>query len=165
MFITGCIKPGEAYSRVDWKVYFLIAGLIPLGKAIQNTGLDDLIAGSFVGLTGHFQPLLIIMILFLFTTLLTNLLANNATALLMSPIAISIAIQTGIDPHALLLTVILASSTSFFTPMGYHTLTLMYGPGKYRIKDYLAAGLPLTVVIWIIASLLINYYYITSAGS
>jgi di/tricarboxylate transporter len=104
------------------------------------------------------------MILYLFITLMTNILANNATALLMSPIVISIALQMDIDPHALLLTVILAASTSFFTPVGYHTLTLIYGPGKYRFKDYLIAGLPLTIIIWIVASLLINYHYITLAG-
>jgi len=159
MVLTGCINTREAYLRVEWKVYFLIAGLIPLGAAIQNTGLDKMIAETFVGLTDGMGNFSIILMLFFFTVLITNVLANNATALLMAPIAISIAHQLEMDPHALLLTVMFGASTAFFTPVGYHTLTLIYAPGKYRFKDYIVAGLPLTIIIGFSASWLIYQMY------
>ena len=159
MAITKCIDMTDAYKRVEWKVYFLIAGLIPLGIALQNTGLDDLIAAGFTSATHGSGGFAVIVILYAFTALVTNVMANNATALLMAPIAIKIANQLGIDPKALLLTVMFAASTSFFTPVGYHTLTLIYTPGRYRFRDYFYTGLPLTLLVGAVACWMIWQRY------
>lgn len=159
MAITKCIHLNDAYKRVEWKVYFLIAGLIPLGIAIQNTGLDAKIAGGFLGITEGLPLQWVIVSLFVFTVLITNVMANNATALLMAPIAVKVAQQLGIDPKALLLTVMFAASTSFFTPVGYHTLTLVYTPGRYKFKDYFIVGLPLTIIVGAVACWMIRERY------
>lgn len=147
MAVTKCIQLNESYKRVEWKVYFLIAGLIPLGIAIQNTGLDVLAATGLVNLSTGLSFGWIIALLFGFTVVITNVMANNATALLMAPIAVSVAHQLGIEPKALLLTVMLAASTSFFTPVSYHTLAMIYTPGQYRFKDYFVMGFPLTLLV------------------
>src|SRR5690606_26311154 len=132
MVLTGCIDSSNVYKQIEWKVYLLIAGLIPLGIAIQNTGLDNWIAESFVSTAGNLEVFWVIAFFFFVTVIITNIMANNATALIMAPISVSIAQQMNIDPHALLLTVMFGASTSFFTPIGYHTLTLIYVPGKYK---------------------------------
>ena len=160
MAVTKCIHLNDAYKRVEWKVYFLIAGLIPLGIAIQNTGLDVKIATGFIGVTAGLSFAWVIALMFGFTVLITNVMANNATALLMAPIAVSIAQQLGIDPKALLLTVMFGASTSFFTPVGYHTLTLVYGPGRYKFKDYFVMGMPLTIIVGTIACYMIWARYV-----
>ncbi len=160
MAVTKCIQLNDAYKRVEWKVYFLIAGLIPLGIAIQNTGLDVKIATGFISVTTGLSFAWVIALLFGFTVVITNVMANNATALLMAPIAVSVAQQLGIDPKALLLTVMFGASTSFFTPVGYHTLTLVYGPGRYKFKDYFVMGLPLTIIVGAIACYMIWDRYV-----
>jgi di/tricarboxylate transporter len=159
MAVTRCIDLSATYKRVEWKVYFLIAGLIPLGIAIENTGLDDHMAEAFIRASQGFTPFAVVVTLYVATALITNVMANNATALLMAPIAVKIAVQLGIDPKALLLTIMFGASTSFFTPVGYHTLTLVYTPGHYRFKDYFRAGLPLTVIVGTIACLMIAWRY------
>ncbi|MCB0756934.1 MAG: anion permease [Flavobacteriales bacterium] len=159
MAVTKCIQLNDAYKRVEWKVYFLIAGLIPLGIAIQNTGLDVMIASGFISATSGLSFAWVIALMFAFTVIITNVLANNATALLMAPIAVSVAQQMGIDPKALLLTVMFGASTSFFTPVGYHTLTLIYTPGRYKFKDYFVMGLPLTIIVGTIAGWMIWQRY------
>jgi len=159
MAVTKCIQLKESYRRVEWKVYFLIAGLIPLSIAIQNTGSDVLAATGFISLTAGLDMAWVIALLFGFTVLITNLMANNATALLMAPIAVSIAQQMSIDPKALLLTIMLAASTSFLTPVGYHTLALVYTPGRYRFKDYFVVGFPLTLIVGAVACWLIWQRY------
>lgn len=160
MVVSNCIDPSQMYKQIEWRVYFLIAGLIPLGIAIQNTGLDKWIASSFVSSVDSLNIFSIILILFFVTCIVTNFMANNATALIMAPIAVSIAQQLNIDPHALLLTVMFAASTSFFTPIGYHTLTLIYVPGKYKFRDYVVSGAPLTILVAFVASWLIWKTYI-----
>ena len=159
MAVTKCIQLNDAYKRVEWKVYFLIAGLIPLGIAIQNTGLDVNIATGFINVTAGLSFAWVIALLFGFTVLITNVMANNATALLMAPIAVSVAHQLGVDPKALLLTVMFGASTSFFTPVGYHTLTLIYSPGRYKFKDYFVMGFPLTIIVGTIACYMIWHRY------
>ncbi|MEO5584553.1 MAG: SLC13 family permease [Flavobacteriales bacterium] len=159
MAVTKCIQLNDAYKRVEWKVYFLIAGLIPLGIAIQNTGLDVNIATGFINVTAGLSFAWVIALLFGFTVLITNVMANNATALLMAPIAVSVAQQMGVDPKALLLTVMFGASTSFFTPVGYHTLTLIYSPGRYKFKDYFVMGFPLTIIVGTIACYMIWHRY------
>jgi di/tricarboxylate transporter len=159
MAVTHCIDLNATYKRVEWKVYFLIAGLIPMGIAIENTGLDDQMAKAFIQASHGFSPFAVVVTLYATTVLITNIMANNATALLMAPIAVKIALQLGMDPKALLLTIMFGASTSFFTPVGYHTLTLVYTPGHYRFTDYFTAGLPLTLIVGTIACVMIALQY------
>ncbi len=159
MAMTRCIVLSDTYKRVEWKVYFLIAGLIPLGIAIQNTGLDKLAADGFISMASGLSFAWVVAILFGFTVLVTNIMANNAAALLMAPIAISIAQGLHVDPKALLLTVMFGASTSYFTPVGYHTLALVYTPGRYKFKDYFVMGFPLTIIAGAVACWLIWHKY------
>ena len=159
MAFLGIFKTEKLYEKIDWKIYFLLAGIIPLGVAMQNTGLDMQVASLVINSTDGLEPFWVILAFFLTTTLVTNFISNNAAALLMAPVVLSLAGQTDIDPKALLLAVTFGASTCFVSPLGYHTLAIIYGPGKYKFSDYLRAGLPITLFIALIFSLMLDYNY------
>ncbi len=159
MAFLGIFKTEKLYEKIDWRIYFLLAGIIPLGVAMQNTGLDMQVASLVMEGTDSLQPFWVILAFFLSTTLVTNFISNNAAALLMAPVVLSLAGQTNIDPKALLLAITFGASTCFVSPLGYHTLAIIYGPGKYKFSDYLRAGLPITLVIALLLSLMIDYNY------
>ena len=160
LFLTKCLTIREAYQRVEWKIIFLLACLIPLGTAIQKTGAGQMIADNlFVFLQG-LSPMMIIAVLFIITSMLTSIMSNNATAILLAPIAISLAIKMGYDPKAFLLTVMFGASTSFITPVGYQTNTLIYGPGNYRFTDFLRVGGFLSIIVCAIVTLMVTWLYI-----
>ncbi len=160
LFITGCLSVRYAYQKMEWRVIFLLAGILPLGIAVQKTGVSDLAAKQLIQLIGMDYPALVISTLFLLTTLLTSIMSNNATAVLLTPIAINIAMQMGIDPKPLVLTVMVAASTSFLTPIGYQTNTLIYGVGQYTFADFLKVGGILTLLVWLVATALICWIYL-----
>ena len=159
MFLTGCLELQRAYRRVDWSVYFLLAGVIPIGTAMDNTGASQLIADYFVQSFGQMSPRFLVAALFLLTTLLTAIISNNATAVLLAPIAVSIGTNLELDPRPLLLTVMFAANASFISPIGYQTNTLVYGPGDYKFMDYVRVGGILTLIVWGLTTLLIPYFY------
>ncbi len=159
MYLTGCVSPKYVYQKVEWRIFFLLAGVIPLGIAVEKTGLGELIANSITQFTGTGSPQLVIAMLFALTVLLTSIMSNNATAVLLAPIAISLSAKMGINPKALLVTVMFASSTSFLTPIGYQTNTLVYGPGRYKFIDYFKVGGILTLIFWILSVILIPIFY------
>lgn len=159
MFLTGCLKLQNAYRRVDWNIIFLLAGVIPLGIAMDNTGASELMASGFVQGLGDARPEILIAGFYLVITLLSAVMSNNATAILFAPIAISIATNLDLDPRPLLLTVMFAANMSFISPIGYQTNTLVYGAGQYRFGDFLRVGGFLSLVIWILTALLIPYFY------
>lgn len=159
MLLTGCVSLQKAYQFIDWKIIFLLAGLIPLGLAIEKTGAGDLLAENFVYYTEGYSARTMISLLFLFTVLLTSIISNNATAILIAPIAISIAQGLGLDPKPFLITVMFAASTSFITPIGYQTNTLIYSIGNYRFSDFLKVGGVVTLIIWALATWLIPQFY------
>lgn len=159
MFLTGCLNLQKAYRRIDWSVFFLLAGVIPLGVAMNNTGASDLIASTFIEWFGKVSPRMLIGILFIFTAILSSIISNNATAILIAPIAVSIASSLNLDPRPLLFTVMFAANTSYISPIGYQTNTLVYGPGGYKFLDYVKVGGGLTLLIWLLATLLIPYFY------
>ncbi len=163
MFLTECITIREAYRSVEWKIIFLLAGLIPLGIAIENSGAAALIATNLHHLLGQSSPVLVVLILFVFTAMLTSIMSNNATAILITPIAIDLAIQMQVNPKAFLLAVMFAASTSFITPVGYQTNTLIYGPGNYRFGDFFKVGGLLTLLLMAIVTTMIYWMYL--AGS
>lgn len=159
MAFLKIFKTETLYERIDWRIYFLLAGIIPLGVAMQNTGLDTLLAEQVVSITDGLAPFWVIFSFFIATTLVTNFISNNAAALLMAPVVLSLAGQTNIDPKALLMAITFGASTCFISPLGYHTLAIIYGPGKYKFSDYLRAGLPITIIITVVFSLMLDYNF------
>jgi di/tricarboxylate transporter len=148
MVLTRCITLEEAYAAVDWKVIFLLAGVLPLGIAMEKTGTAQLIAQAGISLVGGLGPVAVLAMLYLLTAALTECMSNNAAAVLLAPIAISTAVKMGIDPKPLLMAVTFAASTAFATPVGYQTNTMVYNPGGYRFKDFMKVGIPLNIVFW-----------------
>lgn len=155
LVLTRCLTLDEAYAAIDWKVIFLLAGVLPLGIAMERSGAARLIADGALGWAGELGPVALVAVFYLLTAVLTEMMSNNATAVLLAPIAISTAAQQGLDPRPLLMAVTFAASTSFSTPVGYQTNAMVYNPGGYRYADFLRAGVPLNVVFWILSTLLI----------
>ncbi len=160
LFVTGCVSPRFVYRKMEWRIIFLLAGLIPLGVAVEKSGLSNAIADALLVNFGTLSPAFIISGLFAITILLTSFMSNNATAILLAPIAITLAEKLGLDPKAFLITIMFAASTSFLTPIGYQTNTLIYGPGKYKFWDYLKVGSLLTLLFWLAATILIPWLYL-----
>ena len=165
--LLGCIAlvalrvlmPEEAYAAIDWRVIMLLAGVIPLGIAMQKSGLAGVLAGGVVDVIGPFGPLAVLAGLYLVTAVLTELMSNNATAVLLTPIAFSTAVSMELSPTPFIVAVLFAASTSFATPVGYQTNTMVYGPGGYRFADYLRIGIPLNLLFWVIAVLAIPVFF------
>ena len=155
MILTRCLRPEEALRSLDPSTLLLLAGTIPLGIAIQSTGLAALVVEGLLALLGHADPRLFISMLYLFTSIITELLSNNAVAVLLTPIALQLAVTLGIDPKPLLMAVAFGASASFMTPIGYQTNAIVMGPGGYTFKDYLKIGAPLNFILWIVATICI----------
>jgi di/tricarboxylate transporter len=159
LVLTGCLRLDEAYTAIDWQVVFLLGGILPLGLALERTGGADLLAGVLIGWVGSYGPHAILSTLFLVTTILTAFMSNTATAALLVPIAVTTAGTLGIDPRPLIIAIAFGASASFMTPVGYQTNLLVYGPGSYRFGDYLKVGVPLTIVFWALATVLIPLFW------
>jgi di/tricarboxylate transporter len=159
MVVTGCLKPTEVYDSIQWNVIFLLAGVIPLGIAMEQTGGADFIAELVVGSSGSLPLLGVVGLLYLVTALLTNVISNNASVVLMVPVAFESALQVGGDPFAFVLAVTFAASTAFMTPVGYQTNLFVYGPGGYRFTDYVKVGTPLQLVFAVVTTLGIAALY------
>ncbi len=160
MLLSKNVSLQKAYQFIEWKIIFLLAGLLPLGIAIHNTGLDQVVGDAIYNLTDGWPVQLIISFLFLITVVLTSVISNQATAILMVPVAISLATDIGLSTKPFLLTVLFAASTSFITPIGYQTNTLIYGVGSLKFMDFVKVGGVLTLVIWLLASFLIPLFYL-----
>jgi anion transporter len=159
LIIFKCIEVHEAYKAIDWKVIFMLAGVLSMGTALEKTGAAQLIADLLINSIGDYGPYAVLSALFFLTFMSTNFMSNNASAALLAPIAIVTANSMGISSKPLLLAVTYAASLSFMTPVGYQTNTMIYGPGNYKFKDYLIIGTPLNIILWILASILIPYFF------
>ncbi|HSF38251.1 MAG TPA: SLC13 family permease [Thermoanaerobaculia bacterium] len=155
LVLTRCLTLDEAYQAIEWRVVFLLGGILPLGLALEATGAAGLLSSLLVDTVGAWGPVAMVAAFYLLTSLLTETMSNNATAALLAPIAISAAAALGVDPRPFLVAVTFAASASFMTPVGYQTNTLIYGPGHYRFFDFLRVGAPLNLLFWLIATLLI----------
>ncbi|WP_026916175.1 SLC13 family permease [Christiangramia portivictoriae] len=156
MILFKCIDLGKIYTQVNWQIIFLLAGMIPLGVAMSNTGADDWISTNLLLLFDGKPNYSIIGLLFLVTMFLSGFISNNATAIIIAPIAITIATKLQLDPKPFILAVLFASNFSFFTPVGYQTNTIIYGMGIYKFKHFLIIGGLLSIVLWITATFLLT---------
>ena len=149
----------EAHAAINWQVIFLLAGVLPLGIALTKTGTAQFIVDSTIDLLGNQGPYITLAAIYLITAFLTEIISNNATAVLMAPIAISTAIGLGISPKPLLIAVCFAASTSFSTPVGYQTNTMVYNPAGYKFSDFIKAGVPLNIIFCILAVIFIPVFW------
>jgi len=155
VLLTGCIDPSEAYQSIEWKVLFLIIGMLGLGQALQYSGVAELLAMKVVKASEGMDPRILIALFYLLAAVLTEMVSNNAVAALLTPLGIIVGIQLGVDPKPFIAAVMFGSSASFATPIGYQTNTFVYGAGGYQFGDFFRAGFPLAVILWLVASLLI----------
>ncbi len=154
-----CLQPEEAYAAIDWRVILLLAGVLPLGIALQVSGGADWLAARTIGVFGAFGPLATLAAVYLLTAVLTEVMSNNAAAVLVVPIALATADTLGVDSKPFLVAVAFAASTSFATPVGYQTNTMVYSAGGYRFADFTRIGVPLNLIFWGLAVLLIPRYF------
>ena len=148
LFLTGCLKPQEGYRSVEWKILVLIYGMLGLGQAMADSGASQMFADFASTTVGTFvapgwQPLVLLAVVYLASSVFTEFLSNNATVVLMVPLSITLALSIGADPRPFAIACCIGSSASFATPIGYQTNTLVYGVGAYRFTDFLRVGLPL----------------------
>jgi di/tricarboxylate transporter len=159
LVIFRSITIKEVYKAINWQVIFLIAGAISMGTAMENTGTAKLAAEQLFELFGNWGPIALLSILYFLSSILTEIITNSATAVLLAPIAISTADTLGVDARPFLFAIAFAASSSFLTPVGYQTNTMIYAAGNYKFTDFFRVGLPLNIIFWILATLLIPVFY------
>jgi len=148
LIVLRCLRPEQAYDAVDWRVLIMLAGILPLGIAMQKTGAAQAITDVVLHFAGKENPTALLAAIYLVTAILTECMSNNGAAVLIAPIAIATAQSIGLDPKPFLVAVTFAASTSFATPVGYQTNTMVYNAGGYRFGDFLRVGVPLNLIFW-----------------
>jgi len=163
LLLFRVITPQEMYQSINWSVIFLIASFISVGRGMENTQAANLMAGLFemIGnsVWAEWAPHIALTAILFFTALLTGYLSNNSVAIILTPIAIATALNLNVNPRPFIFAIAFAASASFFTPMGYKTNLMVFGPGNYRMSDYFKAGLPLNLLFWLIGSALIPVFW------
>lgn len=155
LLFTGTITTRQAYNAVQWKVIFLLAGILPLGIAMGNTGADRLLADLVLSALRPLGPGMVLSGFFLLAIVVTNIVSNQASAVLLAPIMISTANSMSLNPRTFLFALAFASSLSFATPVGYQTNTMIYNAGRYTFRDFTRVGIPLSLLLWLVGSILI----------
>lgn len=156
---TGCIRGDEAYKAIEWPIIVLIFGMLAVSIAMRESGLAAQLAGTLVDLGGGLSPWVMLSLTILLTSIATEFISNNAVAVLFTPIVIGVAQQLGVDPRPFVVGVMFAASLSFATPIGYQTNTLVYSAGNYRFADFARIGIPMNLLTWLAASLLIPLFW------
>ncbi|MFB9149498.1 SLC13 family permease [Roseovarius ramblicola] len=159
VMVTGCVEADEAFDAIDWPILFLIFGMLGMSLGLQETGAAKLIVENMVGLMQGLGPLAVLAAVYVLTNLLTEMVTNNAVAILVGPIVIALAIELGYDPRPFIIAVMFAASASFATPIGYQTNTFVYGAGGYKFRDFLVVGLPLNLLYAVVAVLVIPLFF------
>ena len=155
MVLTGCLNMEQAYRSIDWRAIFLIAGMLPLGTAMQDTGAAIYLANQVMDLLGDAGPWPVIMGLYILTAMATMIVPTAALVVLMSPIVMSAMGEMGLEPETAMMAVAMAASASFTSPISHPANILVMGPGGYRFVDYLKVGVPLTIVVFITVMVLL----------
>jgi di/tricarboxylate transporter len=155
MVLSRCLTIEEAYEAIDWRVIFLLGGIIPMGVALERSGAALWLTQSILAPLAGSGPLVVLASLYLVTAIFTAVMSNNASAIILAPIALSLASSMHVDPRPFLVAITFAASTSFATPIGYQTNTMVYAPGGYRFTDYTRAGGPLNLVFMAVAVVVI----------
>lgn len=159
VLLTGCIDADEAFSFVDGRLLALIFSMLAIGAALEHTGAVALIVDAVAPWLSGLPPFLILWSMYLLTSVLTEMVSNNAVAVVVTPIAIGLGQAMGVDPRPLVVAVMIAASCSFATPIGYQTNMMVYGPGGYKFTDFLRVGVPLNLSIGMLASALIPFFF------
>lgn len=165
MILTRCVTAHQAYDAIQWNIVFLIFGMLALGLAMDQSGAAQVLVDGIMALCGDFSPFIILAIVYLLSSTLTELISNNAVAALLTPIVIGIADkiswqgEIGVDARPFIVALIFGCSASFATPIGYQTNTYVYGAGGYKFTDFPRIGVPLNLVLWVVASFLIPVFW------
>jgi di/tricarboxylate transporter len=159
MVLTGCLSMEQAYRAIDWRAVFLIAGMLPLGIAMQETGTAEYLAEKMMAILGDLGPWPVIMGLYAVTSLATMIIPTAALVVLMSPIVLSTCVEMGIQPYTAMMAVAMAASASFTSPISHPANILVMGPGGYRFSDYIKLGMPLTLVIFAAVMVLLPIFW------
>ena len=159
VLVTRCIDADEAFSFVDGRLLAMIFAMLAIGAALESSGAVALIVQALAPYMGALPPFLIVWAIYLLTSVLTELVSNNAVAVVVTPIAIGLAAEMGVDARPLVVAVMVAASASFATPIGYQTNMLVYGPGGYRFTDFMRVGIPLNLSVGLLASLIIPFMW------
>lgn len=157
--VFRCLDAGEAYESIDWPILFLIIGMLGLGKAMETTGAAQFLATHLVAVFGPFGPHVLLAATYLLATLLTEMVTNNAVAIILTPVVIGLATAMGICPRPFIVAVMFAASASFCTPIGYQTNTYVFGAGGYRFSDFARIGIPLNAVLFLTAVFFIPIFW------
>ena len=159
MTLAGCLEADEVYDAIDWRIIILLAGLLPLGIAMSQSGAAEFIVANTLGQVSHMGPLVVLAVLYLMALLLTEFMSNAAAAVILTPIGMSTANLMGVDPTPFLIAVTFAASTSFATPVGYQTNTMVYSAGGYKFTDFIKVGLPLNLIFWVLGVIFIPVFW------
>ena len=159
LIATRCITPQQAYEAIDWRILLLIFGMLTLSIAMQKTHIAEFAVHSVANLAQQFGPRAILSAVYLTTTILTELMTNNAVAVLLTPLVIALTSQLGLNPTPFVVAVMFAASSSFATPLGYQTNTYIYNAGNYRFKDFLKIGIPMNILMVIAATYIIPLFW------
>jgi len=159
MVLCRCLTPKEAYESIDWSIIVLIAGTLPLGLAMENSGAARFIADFIIGGVGPLGPWMVLGAVFLITFALTEVMSHAAAAVLIAPIAYNTALDLAVSPKPFFMAVAIAASSCFMTPISHQSNALVMGPGGYRFFDYTKVGTPLNLMVWLVASLLIPIFF------
>jgi len=152
---TGCIERSDTYRSLDWKVLIVIFSMISLGTAMEKVGALEAVIAGIDGVFGGLSPLAMLWFIYVLAWILTEFVSNNAVGILLTPIAIGLAHSLGVDPRPFIVAVMFAASAAFATPVGYQTNTLVYAAGGYRYTDFVKVGVPLNLITWVVACLVI----------
>ncbi len=156
---TGCLSSEEAYKSVQWPLLVLIFAMLAIGSAMQSSGAAQLLADTLAVLASPLGPILMLSLVYLMTSIMTELISNNAAVILLTPIAAGLAISLGLDPRPFVVAVMFAGSASFATPIGYQTNTMVYQAAGYRFMDFVRIGLPMNLLMWATATIVIPIFW------